>query len=107
MAGSDLFGYATQPKASTRPAGQFGRPRRLTRADYIMPTGWTPKRLAANTRRSLNAARAKLERLAAPWEDIDNTVQSNLARLLAEFDEFERSIEDSVTWLLERADYDD
>ena len=112
MTARDLFGNpppAKPPKrtpAAKRPPGQFGRPRRLTRADHIMPTNWTPKRLAAQTRRSLNSARATLERLAVPWAEIDNTVEYNLDTLLAAFDEFERSLEASVEWLLEEAPYD-
>lgn len=112
MTENDLFGQHVHAKerrrtpANKRPPGQFGRPRRMTRADHIMAEGWTPKRLAAQTRRSLNSARAKLERLAVPWAEIDNSVQYNLDTLLAAFDEFERSLEDSVEWLLEEAPYD-
>ena len=64
MTARDLFGNtapAKPPKrtpAAKRPPGQFGRPRRLTRADHIMARNMTPKRLAAQTRRSLNGARA-------------------------------------------------
>lgn len=111
MTDRDLFGNpilpatANRTRASERAPGQFGRPRRLTRADHIMAEGWTPKRLAAQTRRSLNSARATLERLAAPWAEIDNGVQSDLDVLLAAFDEFERSLKASVEWLLEEAPY--
>lgn len=72
MTDHDLFGNlvpAEAPKrtpASRRPPGQFGRPRRYTHADHIMAENMTPKRLAAQTRRSLNRVRATLERLAVP-----------------------------------------
>lgn len=97
---SDLFGNDPIPKAE-RPSGQFGRVRRITRADRAMAGHMTPKRLAANTRRSLNTARSILERLAAPWAEIDNTVEFNLGMLLVAFDEFESDIQGSVEWLLE------
>jgi len=112
MTARDLFGNpapAKPPKrtpAAERPPGQFGRPRRLTRADHVMAGNMTPKRLAAQTRRSLNSARATLERVAAPWAEIDNSVEYNLDKLLAAFDEFERDVQGSVEWLLEEAPYD-
>lgn len=66
----------------------------------------TPKRLAAQTRRSLNSARATLERLAVPWAEIDNSVEVSLATLLDAFEDFERDLKGSVEWLLEEAPYD-
>ncbi|HFD16304.1 MAG TPA: hypothetical protein ENJ38_08380 [Rhodospirillales bacterium] len=61
----------------------------------------TPKKLAAVTRRSLNSARAKLEVLAAPWQDIDNSIQGSLDVLLDAFDQFEREVLAAVEWLEE------
>lgn len=90
-----------------RPPGQFGRPRRFTRADHIMAGNMTPKRLAAQTRRSLNSARATIERLAIPWADIDNSVEVELRDLLEAFDKFEKGVKESVDWLLEEAPYGD
>ena len=66
----------------------------------------TPTRLAAQTRRSLNSARATLERLAVPWAEIDNSVEVSLATLLDAFEDFERDLKGSVEWLLEEAPYD-
>ncbi len=99
-----LFPDATPPKNSARPKGQFGRPRRMTRAERAMAGPMSPKKLAAVTRRSLNSARAKLERLAVPWQDIDNSIQGGLDVLLDAFDQFEREILAAVEWLEEEVE---
>lgn len=109
---ADLFGDLTAPAPNQersvrqRPAGQFGRPRRPSRADLIMAKNTTPKRLAAQTKRSLNSARATLERLAVPWAEIDNSVEFEMEVLLAAFEAFEQHIDTSVEWLLEPAPYE-
>ena len=96
-----LFPDAAPPGKGTRPKGQFGRPRRITRAERAMAGPMTPKKLAAVTRRSLNSARATLERLAIPWQDVDNSIQGSLDVLLEAFDQFEREVIAAVEWLEE------
>ncbi len=99
-----LFPDVEPARKGARPQGQFGRPRRVTRAERAMAGPMTPKKLAAVTRRSLNSARATLERLAIPWQDIDNSIQGSLDTLLDAFDQFEREILAAVEWLEEEVE---
>ena len=58
-------------------------------------------RLAARTKKSLEAMRRQIETLYRPWAEIDNSVEGAVQELLVAFDEFQKHIEGSVQWLKE------
>lgn len=67
--------------------------------------GRSPKAMAARTKRSLVSIRARIEKLALPYAEIDEGVEIQLQDLLVEFDEFENKITETAEWLLEEAPY--
>lgn len=75
-----------------------------TRADGAMAGNMTPKKLAAQTKRHSAQIKQSIEKLAAPWSDIDNSVEGAQADLLAAFEKFERHIDSAVEYLLESAE---
>lgn len=77
-----------------------------SRAQKLGLTGSrSPKSMAARTKRSLNKHRAALEKLAAPYEEINSGVQLELDELMAKFDEFAQCLDETVEWLGEEAPY--
>ncbi|ESX24167.1 hypothetical protein [Mesorhizobium sp. LSJC264A00] len=65
--------------------------------------GIKPKVLAARTQKALANCRQQMERLAAPWGDVDSSVENALTDLLNAFDDFKKQIEETVEWLNQEA----
>lgn len=65
----------------------------------------SPKAMASRTKRSLRSIRARIETLAAPYEEIDSNVELIHEELLAKFDEFEKSLDEVADWMNEEAPY--
>jgi hypothetical protein len=61
--------------------------------------GVSAKRLAALSRRKLQAIRTLLAEIDAPWAEIDNSVIMDADELRAACDEFEKAIDRAVEYL--------
>lgn len=72
-----------------------------SRAQLILPKGITPKKLKAQTTRSVAAIKKRIEQLSAPYAEIDNSVEGAMHELMAAFEEFEHRINDTQRYLEE------
>ena len=70
-----------------------------SRAEQILPTSTSPKKLAAQTKKNLAFIRQKISELSIPWQDIDNSIAGSEATLMDAFDVFERDINEAVKYL--------
>jgi len=67
----------------------------------IMPSGTTPRALRARTTKAVAEIRSRIEKLAAPYADVDNSVVGAVSDLSRAFDEFERRIHETQQYLEE------
>ena len=65
----------------------------------------SPKAMASRTNRSLASIRSRLEKLAAPYEEIDGGIELELWELLGQFDQFAQRVRETTEWLNEEAPY--
>lgn len=72
-----------------------------SRAQLILPKGITPKRLKAQSLRSIAAIKQRIEQLAAPYMEVDNSIDGAMHELMAAFDEFENRINETQRFLEE------
>lgn len=88
--------------ASSATGFERGRGMRFEpRYKSLLPSGVTPKVLAARSRKAIANIESQIEKLSAPYAEVDNSVEGAVMELSSAFDKFKARILETQKYLEE------